>query len=274
MSVRPRREMNRRRLLVTVGATAVVAAAAGACGVPRESDFDPFGPDEPFGVSTTTTTSTTVPTTSPGAPETVTAATVTGPVTTSTLVATEPVQLYFVVDTALTNVSRELARPASLNQVVAALEEGPPTGTPGAGLVSLITPDLITNVVEGDGQARVDLNTEVLSEIDTTDQRLVVAQLVLTLGVRPGVGQVSFSSDGDPLAVPVPSRGNLLSEPGEPLSRDDFAPLLISSPPGPGSAPTTGDTAPTTGDASGTTPPTAGPPDAAPPTTEGPRTDE
>jgi len=229
--------MSRRRLLVIVAAAALIAAGSGACGVPRESDFQPFGPDEPFGVSTTTiattTVPTTVPTTAPAVAETVTTATATGPVTSSTLVATEPVQLYFVIDTSLTNVSRELARPASLRQVVAALEEGPPAGAPGTGLKSLIVPDLITSVVEREGQAHVDLNTEVLSEIDTTDQRLVIAQLVLTLGVRPGVGQVSFSSDGDPLAVPVPSRGNLLSEPGEPLSRDDFAMALISSASGP-----------------------------------------
>lgn len=227
--------MSRRRPLVIVAAAALIAAGAGACGVPRESDFQPFGPDEPFGVTTTTTTTvaTTVPTTAPVAAETVTTATATGPVTSSTFVATEPVQLFFVIDTSLTNVSRELARPASLRQVVAALEEGPPAGAPGTGLKSLIVPDLITGVVEREGQAHVDLNTEALSEIDTTDQRLVIAQLVLTLGVRPGVGQVSFSSDGDPLAVPVPSRGNLLSEPGEPLSRDDFAMALISSASGP-----------------------------------------
>lgn len=252
-----------RRVFMVVAIAGLVAVAAGSCGVPRESDFQPFGPDQPFGVSTTTTsssttTTTSVPTTVIEVDETVTTATGTSTSSTSsTLVATEPVQLYFVVDTALTDVSRELARPASLRQVVAALEEGPPTGTPGAGLQSLIVSDLITNVVESDGQARVDLHTEVLSDIDTTDQRLVIAQLVLTLGVRPGVGQVSFSSDGDPLAVPVPSRGNLLSEPGEPLSRDDFAPLLTSSASDPG---TTIDSVPTTFEptTTGTEPSTTG----------------
>ncbi|CAN5832110.1 hypothetical protein BH20ACT4_BH20ACT4_01300 [soil metagenome] len=256
--MRQRRPTGRRLAIIAAG-VALAAAGAGACGVTRESDFQPFGPDEPFGVSTTTTTTTTTTTvattttTVPEAPATVTTAAVTGPITSTTLVATEPVQLYFVVDTALTNVSRELARPASLRQVVAALEEGPPSGAPGTGLRSLILPDLITSVIERDGQAHVDLNTEVLSEIDTTDQRLAVAQLVLTLGVRPGVGQVAFSSDGDPLAVPVPSRGNLLSEPGEALSRDDFALALISSAPVPDTGVDTGvDTVPITDDTSPT----------------------
>lgn len=215
-----------------IAAATALGAAAAACGVPRESGFEPFGAAEgPFrGLATTTTTTTTTTIPSSGPVSLTTATQAVGPRPSSTLVAVEPVQLYYVIDGELTSVSRDLARPAALRQVVAALVQGPPEGTAGTGLETLVAPELVVAVVEERGQARVDLDAELLRQFEPSEQRLLIAQLVLTLGVRPGVGQITFSSDGDLLAVPLPNRGNLLSEPGEPVSYDDYEPLLTTTP--------------------------------------------
>ncbi len=42
--------------------------------------------------------------------------------------------------------------------------------------------------------------------------------------MRPGIGQVSFTLDGEPLAVP--KLGNVLSDPGEAVARSDYESLL------------------------------------------------
>ena len=65
------------------------------------------------------------------------------------------------------------------------------------------------------------------SEVADSDQDSLVAQLVLTLGNRPGVGQVLFTRDGEPFLVRVPSRGNILSS--SPVAADDFESLLLDA---------------------------------------------
>ncbi|MGH9272128.1 MAG: hypothetical protein ACRDZ2_12740, partial [Ilumatobacteraceae bacterium] len=52
---------------------------------------------------------------------------------------------------------------------------------------------------------------------------------VLTLTRRPGIGQVQFSLEGEPLAVP--GGDGVQTDPGESVSRVDYADLL--SDPGP-----------------------------------------
>ena len=42
--------------------------------------------------------------------------------------------------------------------------------------------------------------------------------------MRPGIGQVSFTLDGESLAVP--KLGNVLSDPGEAVARSDYESLL------------------------------------------------
>ena len=54
-----------------------------------------------------------------------------------------------------------------------------------------------------DGTATVEL-AEDFNQIPTTDQRLAIGQLVLTLTGLPGVDQVRFRLNGVDLAVPLP----------------------------------------------------------------------
>ena len=77
--------------------------------------------------------------------------------------------------------------------------------------------DLVNTVVEsGTGFVTVDLAGEPFDRIDPADQRAAIAQIVLTLVGRPGVGQVTFTLDGEPMRVP--RADGLQSEPGELVS--------------------------------------------------------
>ena len=153
---------------------------------------------------------------------------------TSTTIVTEQVVLYFVDGRTLTDVSRDLARgpsPSSPLRVVTALLDGPPPGEFGIGLRSLLTDDLVNSVVaSGTGFVTVDLAGEAFQRIDPADQRSAIGQLVLTLTERPGIGQVRFTLDGEPMRVP--RRDGLQSEPGESVSRLDYQSLLDLVEPG------------------------------------------
>jgi spore germination protein GerM len=63
---------------------------------------------------------------------------------------------------------------------------------------------------------------ESFKELSTSEQRLAVAQLVVTLTGRPGVGQVAFTIDDEP--VPVPTGDGLIAD--RAVSRDDFASVV------------------------------------------------
>ena len=54
---------------------------------------------------------------------------------------------------------------------------------------------------------------------------MAIAQIVLTLTRRPGIGQVQFTLDGEPLAVP--ERDNVQTVPGALVSRNDYQSLLL-----------------------------------------------
>ena len=71
------------------------------------------------------------------------------------------------------------------------------------------------------GVARVDLATS-FTQADATAQRAVIAQAVCTLTARPGIGQVEFTLDGTPVAVP---RGDG-STTADRVTREDYAGLL------------------------------------------------
>jgi spore germination protein GerM len=110
--------------------------------------------------------------------------------------------------------------------VLRALEAGPPPPDVAVGLTSVLPVGLARGVTESaTGVATVDLVGEIFEDIEGGDeQRRAIAQIVLTLTRRPGIGQVSFTLDGEDLQVP--KRGNVLSEPGEPVSRLDYESLL------------------------------------------------
>lgn len=215
------------RLLVVVVAGAALVTSA--CGVSGNGDLQQIGTDDLAGLDQTTTSTTTTTTTvvvvvvpTATAPQ---GSTSTMLPTTST-VATEPVELYFVAGGALESVSQELTRGVSLYRVLTALESGPPPPDVGIGLTSDVPVGLIRNVPDSStGVATVDLVGELFEDIPGgVEQRRAIAQIVLTLTQRPGVGQVRFTLDGEPLQVP--KLGNVLSEPGEAVARIDYVSLL------------------------------------------------
>jgi spore germination protein GerM len=234
------------RLAVLAGA--VLALGAG-CGVGGGGDLQQIGSEDLFGLdqtttSTTTTTTTTVPIDTAATGTSTTIAATTSPV------ATEPVELYFVAGSVLDSVSQDLSRGISPDEVMIALESGPPPPEVGIGLTSELPIGLTRRVSEsGTGVATVDLVGELFEDIEGgVEQRRAIAQIVLTLTRRPGIGQVRFTLDGVPL--PVPKLGNVLSEPGEPVARLDYESLLDQADVIPTEPPTTSSptTAPQTTD--------------------------
>jgi spore germination protein GerM len=211
-----------------LGLTALLALALVGCGIGGDDHLRQISRDDLQGLDETTTTSTSTTTTTV-AP--------TSPVgsaigATSTTIATESVQLYFLDDNQLQPVTIDVAASASLSRVLAALLSGPPAGDLGIGLRSVLpvatetVPSLVNAVVPSSaGYATVDLNNVGFQLIDPTDQRAAIAQIVLTLTTRPGIGQVRFTLDGNPMRVP--RREGLQSEPGELVSAQDYASLLI-----------------------------------------------
>jgi hypothetical protein len=216
-----------RRLLGLAVAALALTAAVTACGVGGDDRLRQISRDDLQGLDETTTTSTTTTTTVASIPPV-------GPTVgaTSTTIATESVQLYFLDGNQLQPVTIDLAAPASLSRVTTALLSGPPTGDLGIGLRTLLpvateTVPLLVNVVvpSSEGYATVDLNNTAFQLIDPTDQRAAIAQMVLTLTTRPGIGQVRFTLDGSPMRVP--RREGLQSEPGQLVSAQDYVSLLI-----------------------------------------------
>lgn len=232
--------MSRSRAVVVLCAVmAVTAPLVAGCGVPSDSTADPINPDDlPFGLSATTTSTTLVVTsTEPhdgggsGVPVTnspVTPPGDTGVVAVSTTIATEQVSVYYVAGSRLVPVALSLPTGASLEQVVAALDGGLPSGPAGVGLRTLLPAGSLNNVTLRNGVAMVDLDGSKFDAVAPEDQRRAIGQLVLTLTNRPGVGQVSLSVDGEALAAP--KAGNVVGEPGEPVSADDYSELLSAAP--------------------------------------------
>ena len=230
--------MTRRSPRLWVAATVAVAGAvvAGSCGIPADESFREFDDDELAGEltrATTTTTTVVVTATLPSVPS----STPTVPDPTTTLVATVPFDVYFVIGVQLQAQSVALSD-VTAAQVVAQLEQGP-LQEGSVGLRTVVRPGLVREVRVGRGVLVVDLNGEVLQRTSQREQPLAIAQIGLSLAGLPRVGQLSFLQDGEPLAVPVPARDGEFSEPGEPLVFDDFAPLLASASATPTSTSTT-----------------------------------
>ena len=156
----------------------------------RRGELQRIGSDNLAGLDQTTTTSSTTTTTIP--PST-TMVVVVSPTTdeTTTTIATETVQLYFLDGSRLVDISINLAGAPSVSRVIAALEAGPPTDEVGIGLQTLLPSRLITSVAEsGAGFATVDLASGPFEGIQPRDQRLAIAQIVLTATARHRPGAV------------------------------------------------------------------------------------
>jgi Sporulation and spore germination len=208
-----------KRIIVLTVAMIVVAAA---CGLPNENEFQPIDRGEDgFGLSETSTTSTTT-TVAPTTTLDVTTSTI---AETTTTIATEQVDIYFPTGRLLTSISVSMPANPALTQVMAKLLEGPPDGELGIGLRAVLPPGADITVTSAAGVASVDLPSGIFDSLDSTDQRLMFGQIVLTLtGCCPGVGPVVFTLDGQPTRV---FRGDgSATEPGEAVSRDDYTVLL------------------------------------------------
>ncbi|TRZ83578.1 MAG: hypothetical protein D4R92_00795 [Actinobacteria bacterium] len=201
----------------------VVTFVASSCGVPSSSKFVAINDSNiPFELNVTTTSTTTTSTTIAQQPD---KSQTDG---SEQLVENinETVDLYFISNNRVLATRIQIASPATTSQVLAALVAGPPSGDAGLGLRSALSPQLNATIQIAKGIATIDSSGFILAGLSPVDQRLAIAQLVLTFTRRPGIGQVLFSVNGVQIAVPR-GKGDLV-KPGVPVSFDDYFVLLVS----------------------------------------------
>ena len=136
----------------------------------------------------------------------------------------DTVDLYFVANESLVRAQRLVAGTVTPTSALELLAAGPGTEAALVGLRSAIPGGFSPAVRVVRGVALVDLGDVKLESLSPADQRLFIAQLVLTITSRNGVGQVVFSVAGDPIAVPR-GRGDLVA-PLTPVSFDDYSGML------------------------------------------------
>jgi hypothetical protein len=219
-------------------AAVVTALALGACGVPVESNDRPLAEREiGFTARTEPSTSTSSTTTAP--PSSVidrssTTTPITGVPDATVPIIRYPLDVYWVTGDSVSPLRRPNTE-STVAEAVGALRAGPTVGESLAGYRNAITSeDMILGASEGAGRATVDLSSEFLL-LPSGEQLLVLAQVVYTLTVIPGVGLVEFQLEGSPLSVPT-SDGSSKSEP---VSRDDYDDVLwaVAVPPTPDRGP-------------------------------------
>lgn len=224
------------RALAMVGLAWALALALAACGIPTGDDTFTAIPSEevPFGLDSPSTTTSTTTTTVPIAPVTTEAQ------PTTTLVPLEEVEIYFLSRGRLQPVPVALTTDFAPDQVVDALEKGPPDGV---GLDTHIAPGLIVSTEVAEGVVTVDLDPEIFAGIAASDQAEAIGQIVLTMVDNVGrVGSVLFTLAGEP--TQVKKGDSLLTEPGEAVTFDDYAILLTTSAPTTSTTTTVAETAP------------------------------
>jgi len=200
----------------SIRSVCILALALAACGVPEEGRFIPIEQSQvPDALVVTTTTASTT-TTIADAPE-----------NTSTTVADvlyDSVELYFVSANRVVRSERRIVSPATPTQVLDTLLAGLDAQTESAGLRSALPRGLTATIDVRRGVAKISSTAPFLSELEPSDQRLAIAQLVLTLTRRPGIGQVIFSVDG--VDIQVPRGGGDLTAPGAAVTYDDYLAVL------------------------------------------------
>ena len=214
------------RTLINIAGTIIaIGILATSCSIPGDGSVKQIDPNQiPYDLNATTTSS---------PPTTTVASTTTSPVietTTSTSSSTIPVEIvsmFFVAGAQVVPIDRLLLTPAAAPQVLAALSEGPPEGDAAAGLRSALPVGFVAEVTVERGIATVELPGTFITDLPGGEQRLAVAQIVLTLTRQAGVGQVRFTSNNEPQSVPR-GRGDL-SSPGATVACDDYANLLPSN---------------------------------------------
>ena len=185
-----------------------------ACSVPNSGAFETISTDEiPFELGAAQTTVPQSPTTtspqSSDPPDT----------------EYEQVDLYFIRNSSITKVQRLVKSPVDANGTLTALTEGLIDDANNGGLRSAIPSTLQASVNVDRGVATVNATRTFLNSLSAGDQRLAIAQIVLTLTSRPGIGQVVFYVDGRAIVVPR-GRGDLSSA-GEPVTFDDYTNIIV-----------------------------------------------
>lgn len=214
-----------RRLLAMTGVLVVVVGVAVGCGVPDSSELESIDADGvPFDLTGTSVVTTTTSTTLP--PSTTESPIPTSTFAPTTTIQNELVDLYFASGSRLKPVQQLLAGQPGPEQLLAALVLGPPAGALGAGLRAIIPADAALTVDVIDGIVVVDLPSGLFDDMAPRDQRLLFGQIVMTMTPRQ-VGQVLFTLAGEPL--PVFLGDGSLSEADQPVSFDDYAPLLSTN---------------------------------------------
>jgi spore germination protein GerM len=186
-----------------------------ACGVPEEGRFVPLDPSEIPGVLVATT-STSTSSTLPSEPENTT--------TTVTEILYDNVEIYLVSANRVVRSERLIVSPATPTQVLDTLLAGLESGTESTGLRSALPRGLAATIEVRRGVARIAATSPFLSELEPLDQRLAIAQIVLTITRRPGIGQVVFNVDGQD--IQVPRGGGDLTAPGAAVTYDDYLAVL------------------------------------------------
>jgi spore germination protein GerM len=188
---------------------------ASSCAVPNSGSYQQVAPaDIPFGLNAPETT----------LPQTTT--TVPDPSSTESLPAavSEPIDLFFISNSRIIKVQRNVASPANPSQALSSLVEGPNTSPEFVGLRTALPTTFAASVDVIRGVARVDATRAFLNSLSGLDQKLAIAQIVLTLTSRPGVGQVLFSVDGKLISVPR-GRGDSVAS-GVAVTFDDYSTLI------------------------------------------------
>jgi len=131
--------------------------------------------------------------------------------------------VYFVRAEKLAEHSREFGTGTrSVASLLRLLLEGPSAEERAGGISTQIPREVrLLGVVIGDGAARVDLSGEFQEPAPPVGIALRVAQVVWTLTALPDVQSVSFSIDGEPVAVTTDD----LAAVERPVTRADYAKL-------------------------------------------------
>lgn len=202
--------MHRRPTRVAVALLCCTLAACSVVDDGKVSRINPPGDLDDTLPSTTSTTTTVLPTSTSGLE------------TSTSLVQTQLVPLYFVAGGQLTYVNQALPSPVVLQLIVSALQSGPPPDTPGLRSAIPLRPAILVQPSDGTGVARVDLPDNFFDEIAVGDQRFAIAQIVLTLTDSRGIGQVIFDQ-------PVTKPSGEFVAPGKPVTHLDYEVLTGTS---------------------------------------------
>jgi len=196
-------------------ATSCALVLTASCAVPSEGSYQKVAPsDIPFGLDEPQTT----------IPETTTTLSLSPIDDTAPVAVSEPVDLFFISNLRITRVQRNVASPASPAQALSSLVAGPNSSPEYVGLRSALPVNFAATVEVIRGVARVDATQAFLDSLSGLDQKLAIAQIVLTLTSRPGVGQVLFSVESKLISVPR-GRGDSVAS-GVPVTYDDYSQLI------------------------------------------------